>query len=87
MELRPTTFCPHCYEKVNYEICTRVRVASVREVTFSFSETYATCNECGHEVYVPAINDKNCFEREKEYYHALKEMPNEPRFVKRSIFL
>ena len=74
MELRPKVFCCKCYDKEEYNIETFEDVASVREVTFSYPKTRAKCKVCGTEVYVPAINDKNVYERHKAYYEKLKEI-------------
>lgn len=74
MEIRPKVFCCKCYEKTEYDIEVSEEVASVREVTFSYPKTRAKCKVCGTEVYVPAINDKNVYERHKAYYEALKEI-------------
>lgn len=74
MELRPKVFCCKCYDKEEYNIEEFEEVASVREVTFTYLKTRAKCKACGTEVYVPAINDKNVYERHKAYYEKLKEL-------------
>ena len=40
----------------------------------SFLETRAKCKVCGTQVYVPAVNDKNWYERHKAYYNKLDEL-------------
>lgn len=74
LEIRPKTFCSECYEKVTYHIKEVPREVSVREISFKFVETQAICDECGSVVYVPAINDKNSYERHKAYYAKLEEI-------------
>ena len=74
MELRPKTFCTKCYESVPYRLNNERKEVSIREVSFSYDEIVATCCTCGTRVYVPAINDKNCYEREKQYYERVKEI-------------
>lgn len=73
MDIRPKVFCVQCYDSEEYELESSIEVASVREVTFPFLETRARCKNCGQLVYVPAINDKNVYERHKAYYKALEE--------------
>lgn len=74
MEIRQKVFCPKCYDKVNYKIESSVEETSVREVSFNFLETRARCVNCNEAVYVPAINDKNYYERHKAYYEKLDEL-------------
>ena len=74
MQLRPKTFCPKCYESVPYYLRQSEKKISVREVSFSYLEIEAVCKECHNPVYVPAINDKNVYERHKAYYEALSNI-------------
>lgn len=76
MEIRHETFCTNCYTKVPYHLAFSTEVASVREVTFSYEKTTALCDICGKEVYVPAVNDRNVYERHKAYYKELGELKN-----------
>lgn len=77
MELRPKVFCTICYQPVSYHLESGMREISVKEVSFSFLETRAICDQCGTRVYVPAINDKNVYERHKAYYNKLFEIVKE----------
>ena len=79
MELRPKTFCTSCYESVPYHLHTETKEISVREVSFSYEELVANCDICGTRVYVPAVNDRNCYEREKQYINRVKEIANHER--------
>lgn len=89
MDIRPKVFCTKCYESVPYHVQTSIEEASHREVSFSYLETKAFCDICGEQVYVPAINDKNCYERHKAYYDRLEEITNGNGSSKRkrSVFL
>lgn len=77
MTLRPKVFCTKCYEKVPYTLETEMREISVKEVSFSYLDTQAKCIYCATPVYVPAINDKNAYERHKAYYQKLEEIEGE----------
>lgn len=74
LHLRPKTFCTVCYESVPYRLHTENKEVSVREVSFSYEELVANCDICGTRVYVPAVNDRNCYEREKCYIDKVKEI-------------
>lgn len=80
MELRPKVFCCECYDKEEYNIEESEEVASVKEVAFTYFMSKARCKICGTEVYVPAVNDKNVYERHKAYYLKLKELEENDRF-------
>ena len=74
MQLRPKAFCPSCYDKVQYKVASSETTISVHEVSFSYQELIARCVYCGAAVYVPAINDRNEYERHKAYYEELKQI-------------
>jgi len=74
MELRQKVFCTKCCERVPYRIESSMEETSVHEVSFKFLETRAKCKVCGTQVYVPAVNDKNWYERHKAYYNKLDEL-------------
>lgn len=64
------SYCIECDKEVPYSINVRPSRITVRDVTFDCGEIYALCTECGAEVYVPEINDKNVENREKAYFEA-----------------
>lgn len=74
MTLRPEVYCVRCGVKVPYKIESSMKETSVHEVFFKFLETRALCRICGEQVYVPAVNDKNVYERHKAYYAKLDEL-------------
>lgn len=77
MQLQPKTFCASCYARVEYRLTTATVELSVRDVIFSYQEVQAFCKDCGAAVYVPAVNDKNVYERHKAYYEALTKLCEE----------
>ena len=74
MTLRPEVYCVRCGIKVSYKLESSMEETSVHEVSFKFLETRACCRICGEQVYVPAVNDKNVYERHKAYYAKLDEL-------------
>lgn len=74
MTLRPEVYCAKCGVKVPYKLESSMEETSVQEVSFKFLETRALCRICGERVYVPAVNDKNVYERHKAYYAKLDEL-------------
>lgn len=52
-------FCMHCHKRVGYKIETKP-TALGRDATTLYDELIAICCRCGHEIYVPLINDLNC---------------------------
>ena len=63
-------YCLNCDEKRAYKEKTTREEVTVRGITFSYPEHTAYCAECGSEVYVAEINDKNVQEREDAYRKA-----------------
>ena len=67
-----TAFCIWCNEKTPYDICERPKhLIKVNDIGFFVKETYAVCKNCGFEVYVPEVNDKNVEERMEAYRRSL----------------
>ena len=59
---------------MDYTLESSIEKATHREVEFEYLETRARCDICGNLVYVPAINDKNWYERHKAYYDILDSL-------------
>lgn len=74
-----TAFCISCRHTVKYTVNERdVEVVSPKGL-IKYKELYAICNECGEEIYVAELNDKNV-ERNKIAYKNLineKEIKDE----------
>ena len=64
------SYCIECNKEIPYSINVYPSRITVRNVTFDCYEIHAFCRECGAEVYVPEINDKNVEIREKAYFEA-----------------
>lgn len=65
------TLCCTCRKVTDYTIHSRVTSHEISGKEIIFREKYATCNECGSEVSVAALDDEN--ERELEcVYNGLK---------------
>ena len=62
--------CLDCGCRTRYTIKTQKAEAKVRGARFEYDETLAYCTECGAEVYVPEINDKNVEAMEKACFLA-----------------
>lgn len=66
----PVAFCHACGTHHTYHIEKHEDTLTVRGRTFTYTETEAFCNVCGHTVYVPAINDINAQARDDAYFAA-----------------
>lgn len=66
-----TAFCVNCGCRSKYRIATGETDAEVNGVRFSYVEALAVCEECGGELYVPDINDRNAQSREEAYRKAV----------------
>ena len=66
----PVAFCHECGQHHTYHIKKHEDTLTVRGRTFTYIETEAFCNVCGHTVYVPAINDINAQARDDAYFAA-----------------
>lgn len=67
---QPVAFCHECGQHHTYHIQKHEDTMTVRKRTFTYTETEAFCNVCGHTVYVPAINDMNARARDEAYFAA-----------------
>lgn len=64
--------CLHCMQVVSYkEIVTPVTI-NIRGRDVTYKESKAYCLDCGEEVYVDKINDKNVARRQQAYLNALR---------------
>ena len=51
--------CAHCRHIVKYKIESRYRTRTYGDKTFDYIEQYGICLECGNEIMVPGLDDKN----------------------------
>ena len=63
-------FCIGCGKKTKYIVKSSREEITIRGVTFTYVEQCAYCADCGEEVYVPEINDRNADAREEAYRRA-----------------
>lgn len=61
-------FCSHCNRPVAYILTFRPDTFKVRELEVTYKECVAICADCGREVYVADINDKNVVRRRTAYF-------------------
>ena len=65
-------YCLNCGERQPYRTKSKIVASFVRGIRFKWVEDTAYCVTCGEEVYVPTVNDLNCY-RKKEAYFRMKE--------------
>jgi len=53
------TFCPECRKNVKYQIEDSVEKKEVRGLEFEYTAERAYCNNCGEEIFIPELHDKN----------------------------
>ena len=59
--------CGNCGENTDCTMHSRVASREISGKKIIFREKYATCNECGSEVSVAALDDENTRELESVY--------------------
>ena len=74
MEARSKVYCVNCGEFHNYILESSIEKVTVRDVTFNYLEMRALCDRCKKKIYIPAINDRNYYERHKAYYEKLHDI-------------
>ena len=57
-----TDFCTHCRKETEYTLQKRNIVRTVNGIEYAFSITVAICSECGEEIGLPGLIDKNISE-------------------------
>ncbi len=60
-------FCISCGTNMPVKMDSLSVEVEVRRVKISYVETRAICSECGKELYLPEVNDKNAQAREAAY--------------------
>ncbi len=53
------TFCPECRKDVEYQIEDSLEKKEVRGLEFEYTAERAYCNDCGSEIFIPVLHDKN----------------------------
>ncbi len=67
MGLENTAYCVNCDSHTRYQVKSQEIDITVRGTKFGYIEQLAYCCECGEEVYVPEINDRNATSRENAF--------------------
>ena len=60
-------FCTTCRKETGYILQKRNIVRTIKDVDYTFSITVAICDECGEEMSVPGLIDKNIQEVDEQY--------------------
>lgn len=60
-------FCIECRKETEYLLQTKVIVRTIRDKEYTFGITVAVCAECGEEMSIPGIIDKNVQEIDEQY--------------------
>ena len=90
-------YCVECFKNVQYHIKQKPVTIKIKDVEITYVEKSTICNECGAEIYHPAINDANANARKEAYLEAiikinkrsseeLKQILEEQKKLKEEIF-
>ena len=60
-------FCNNCFEKVSYTTKTEQSLLKIKNKKVAYDEEVAICENCGNELQVPKVDDKNAKTREKTF--------------------
>ena len=60
-------FCTECRKETEYTLQKRNIVKTIKDVEYTFNITVALCNECGAEMSLPGLIDKNIQEVDEQY--------------------
>lgn len=64
---RMTDFCIHCRKNTEYTLQKRNIKRTVRGGEYTFTVTTAICSECGEEMSIPGLIDRNIHEVDAQY--------------------
>lgn len=60
-------FCMSCRKETEYTLQKRNIVKTIKDAEYTFSITVAVCDECGKEMSIPGLIDRNIQEVDKQY--------------------
>ena len=60
-------FCTACRRQTEYTLQKRNITKTIKEKEYTFSITVAICKECGEEMSIPGLIDKNIREIDEQY--------------------
>lgn len=66
-EKRRIDFCTVCRKETEYTLQKRNIKKKIKEVEYTFGITVAKCDECGEEMSIPGLIDKNIQEVDEQY--------------------
>ena len=66
-EKRRMDFCIECRKNTEYLLQKKKIVKSIRNKEYTFVITAAVCAECGEEMSIPGLIDKNIQEIDEQY--------------------
>ena len=66
-EQRRRDFCIECRKETEYVLQKRNIVKIIRDKEYTFGITVAVCTECGEEMSIPGLIDKNVQEVDEQY--------------------
>ena len=73
MLIRPKGYCPACNERRAYSLHPIIKETSFNGIIFNYEDIEAHCKKCGGQIKVPALDDRNWYERHKAYYKQVHE--------------
>ncbi|MCC8045757.1 MAG: DUF4065 domain-containing protein [Clostridiales bacterium] len=66
-ERKKTDFCTECRKETEYVLKKKEIFKTIKGKTYPFSITVAVCSECGQEMNLPGLIDKNVQEMDEQY--------------------
>lgn len=60
-------FCTVCRKETEYTLQKRNIIKTIKDAEYTFNITVAVCNECGEEMSIPGLIDRNIQEVDKQY--------------------
>lgn len=66
-EKKRIDFCTVCRKKTEYTLQKRNITKTIKDTEYTFSITVAVCNECGEEMSIPGLIDRNIQEVDEQY--------------------
>ena len=60
-------FCIECRKETEYLLQKKYIVKNIRDKEYTFAITVAVCVECGEEMSIPGLIDKNVQEIDEQY--------------------
>lgn len=64
---RRTDFCIECRKDTTYTLQKRNIIKTIKDKEYTFSITVAVCDECGEEMSIPGLIDRNIQEIDEQY--------------------